>query len=267
MASETKADALTLALETYFDTGGFAPVQLALKGFQMSQTNQGSQSLLFIRTTVLAAILLGIVASLTGASAGQDKNGGLKTAVVNPRKLVNDYKFAITTREKLTAMEQEAKDSLEVWGQFQLLESAEQDTLVKLIQKERSTNPATAITKPEADQLAALKDKHKRLSAEFAALSSKSNADTTPADAKQFESLNKKRTDTQLRGKKLNETATETLQKEQDKANIQIDKDIRDVLNKFCKEKGYNLVFSNEVVLFADSDITEDVLKKLNSGN
>lgn len=232
----------------------------------MSQTNQG-QTLLFIRTTVLGAILLGIVASLTGASAGQKDNGGLKTAVVNPRKLVSEYKFAIAAREKLANMEQDAKNRLEVYGGYQYLDSSEQDTLVTLVQKERSPNPASALSKSETEQLVALREKYKRVAALYATLSSKSNADTTPADAKEFDDLNKRRTATQIRGKSLNDSVTETLQKEQEKANVKIDSDIKEVLNKYCKDKGFTLVFSNEVVFYAENDISDEVLKKLNAGN
>ena len=232
----------------------------------MSQTNQG-QTLLFIRTTVLGAILLGIVASLTGASAGQKDNGGLKTAVVNPRKLVSEYKYAVAAREKLANMEQDAKNRLEIYGNFQFLDSSEQDTLVALVQKERSPNPAAALSKTEMEQLASLRDKHKRVATLYTTLSSKSNADTTPADAKEFDDLNKRRTATQTRGKSLNDTATETLQKEQEKANVKIDQDIKDVFNKYCKDKGFTLVFSNEVVFYAENDISDEVLKKLNAGN
>ncbi len=229
----------------------------------MSQSDQSSQSLLFIRATVLSAILLGIVASLTGASAGQDKNLGVKTAVVNPRKLVFEYKFAASSRESIKKMEEIAKATLTILSQYPLLETGDQDALAKLTVKEEAVTPA--LTKPEADQMQALKDKHKNLVKELQTLQGKPSADISEIDSKQMGSLIKRQRDTQIKGEGFNKAKSEEIQGKQDEFNAKVDKDIRDALNKFCKDKGYNLVFSNEVVLFADTDITDDVLKKLNS--
>ena len=69
----------------------------------MSNQSNGAQGLFFVRATVLAAIVMGIVASLN-ASAGQDKTG-LRIAVVNPGRVLAEYKFAKQSTDTLEKLD------------------------------------------------------------------------------------------------------------------------------------------------------------------
>ena len=115
----------------------------------MSNNTNSTQGLFFIRATVFAAIVLGIVASLTGAGAGQDKSG-LRIAVVNPGRLVSEYKFAKASTDTLETLDRNTRLELETWGKYPLLTAADQDALVKLLQKEAGAGGQ--LTKAESDQ-------------------------------------------------------------------------------------------------------------------
>src|SRR5947209_8189949 len=110
----------------------------------MLNQDNSTQGLFFIRATVLAAVVLGIVAALPGATA-QDKNG-LRIAVVNPGKLVSEYKYAKASTETLENLSHETQVALEAWGKYPLLSVADQDTMVKLLQKEK---PGTELSKAD----------------------------------------------------------------------------------------------------------------------
>jgi Skp family chaperone for outer membrane proteins len=228
----------------------------------MSQTSDSANGLFFIRATVFAAIVLGIVASLTGAQAGQDKNG-LRIAVVNPGKLLADYKYAKASTDTLEKLDGEAKLAIATWNRYPLLGSKDQDDLVKLVQKENT--PGAELTKAEKDQEQGLKTRHDNLVKEYQDLLGKPNGALTAQDSARLDAFSKLKTDSETRIKTKQTEATTEIGKKQDEFNQKIDKDVRDALNKVAKDKGMNLVFSSQVVLYADTDITEDVLKHLNA--
>lgn len=228
----------------------------------MSNTSSSAQSLFFIRATVFAAIVLGIVASLTNAGAGQDKSG-LRIAVVNPGRVLSEYKYAKSSTDTLEKLDGEAKLAIATWNRYPLLTLADQDNLVKLIQKENT--PGANMSKAETDQETALKAKHDALVKEYQDLLSKPNGQTTVQDSARIEALGKLKNDTEARIKAKQTEATTEIGKRQDEFNLKIDKDVRDALNKVAKDRGMNLVFSSQVVLYADTDITDDVIKHLNA--
>lgn len=213
-----------------------------------------------LRAIVLSAIVLGIVVSMRGAGA-QDKNG-LRIAVVSPGRLVAEYKFAKTSRDTLDKMQNEVKLTLQTWDRYHMLSAAEQDTLAKLVIKEAAT--PNDLTKAEKDQMQQLKDKHEKLFQDYNNLLKLPVGQVQPAQAAQLDQLQKVRSDTAARIKDKDSTAAKDLQSKEEEFNVKIDKDVRDNLNKVAKEKGMNLVFSSQVVLYADTDITDDVLKQLN---
>lgn len=227
----------------------------------MSRSSDSTQGLFFIRATVLAAVLLGIVASLT-ANAGQDKSG-LKIAVVNPGKVLSEFKDAQKAQVMLQRLDDEAKLAIRTWQVYPLLLAVDQDALVKLIQKENL--PGETMTKAEKDQVQKLKTQHDNIVKEYQDLLGKPNATTTAQDTARIEAITKLKNDTDNRIKAKQTEASTEIGKKQDEFNLKIDKDVRDALNKVAKDRQMNLVFSSQVVLFADVDITDDVIKHLNA--
>ena len=90
-----------------------------------------------LRLIVLAAIVLCIVASMTGAKAGDDKSG-LRIAVVDMQKL-NDE--SVQVKEFRDAAEKQDKDfkvEFEVLQRHALLPEADQKKLIDLTIKDRN---------------------------------------------------------------------------------------------------------------------------------
>jgi Skp family chaperone for outer membrane proteins len=221
----------------------------------MSEPSRG------LRAIVLSAIVLCIVASMVGAGA-QDKNG-LRIGVVSPGRLLADYKFAKASREQLDKMQAEVNLTLATWDRYHMLSPTDQDALTKLVLKENAT--PNDLTKAEKQQMDDLKNKHEAMFKRLNQLLQTPVGQVQPADAAELDRLQKVRTDTLARMKDKKTTAEKELQNLDESNNIKIDKDVREQLNKVAKEKSLNLVFSNQVLLFADIDITDDVLKQLNA--
>lgn len=214
-----------------------------------------------MRATVLAAIVLGVVASLAAHGAGDEK-GGLRIAVVNPGRLLSEYKYAKQSNDTLEKIGADAKLYIETWRRYPLLSAADQEILANLSQKEQL--PGANMSKAEKDQMQGLKTKHDNLVKEYNNLLAKPNGDTTPADSDRLTALGKLKTDTETRMKSKDTEASTEINKRQEEFNQKIEKDIHDALTKVAKDKGMNLVFSSQVVYYADTDITDDVIKHLN---
>jgi Skp family chaperone for outer membrane proteins len=134
---------------------------------------------------------------------------------------------------------------------------------MKLIQKENTAG--AEMSKKEKDREQELKTKHDNLVKESNDILGKPQNLTTAQDTARLEALSKIKNDSENRMKAKQASATTEINKKQDEFNIKIDKDVHDSLNKVAKDKQLNLVFSSQVVLFADVDITDDVIKHLNA--
>src|SRR5437868_778782 len=184
----------------------------------MLNQHDSMHGLFFIRATVFAAVVLGIVASLTGARAGEDKNG-LRIAVVNPGKLVSEYKFAKASTETLEKLGGETQVALDAWGKYPLLTVADQDALVKLLQKEK---PGVELSKAEKDDIQRLITKHENLLKEYNDLLVKPNGQNTAQDIARLDAFKKLQTDTVNRISAKKADATTEIGKKQDEFNVKI---------------------------------------------
>jgi outer membrane protein len=211
-----------------------------------------------LRLIYLAAIVCCIVASLTGARAEQDKNpGGLKVAVVNQHRLGDDYKYAQKTLQDLQKKEADFLTMLQTWQQNNLLSEADQKALSDLNVKDANT-----LSADEKARKQKLLDQSKRLFDELLALQTRPQLNVAENDRlKEFSRL---QADTE---KRIKDRQGELQQQEQQDVGRLRDKVLADTnagIAKVAKEKGYNLVFSSDVVLYADNDITDQVLKEIN---
>ncbi|HLK59611.1 MAG TPA: OmpH family outer membrane protein [Chthonomonadaceae bacterium] len=212
-----------------------------------------------LRLVVLALVTLCIVASLAGAK-GQDKNV-LKIAVVNPGKLLTEYKFTIKSDADLKTKQNDVLTELNSWDQHRLLSEADQKTLSQIAIKE---NNKQALAAAEMATKQRLEETYKRVFDEFLSLQGKQQPNQAEQD--RLKELNRMELDTSKRIKERQQAAQDDLQKQAAAVREKMDSDVRTNIIEVAKQKGYNLVFSSEVVLFCDNDLTDEVLKKLNKG-
>lgn len=217
-----------------------------------------------LRAIVLAAIVLCIVASLTGAKAGQDKNG-LKVAVVDSGRLSNEYTFIINAERELINKDRDLGIALRTWLQNPLLTDKEQDELGKLIVIDTNANAnQPGLNDQQKKRRQELIDKSKNLNDELVALSNKKVGDITPQERQKLDAFSKLGPETQARVNTELDKWKDELNKKKAANITQAVKVMRDSVAKVAKEKGYNLVFDSGVVFYADGDITDPVLSLMN---
>lgn len=214
-----------------------------------------------LRLVVITLVVGCVVASLTGATAKEraPADNGLKIAVINPARLVLESKYYKTETDKLQKLQQDTSLMIRTWDQNSLLPAADQTTLAELAIEEALPAGLDAGKKAQKQKLL---DRGKALFDESVALQTKGQLNQAENDRlREFARLD-----------------ADTKKREQDKATQvkgdidtklaaireKTDKDARDSLNKIAKKDGYNLIFSSEVLLYADNDITDKVLSDLN---
>src|SRR5262249_3425606 len=136
----------------------------------------------------------------------------------------------------------------------------EQDKLTKLVLKQKILNN---LTRAEKQQIQDLKARHERR------LQQKIQRNPKTGKAKGAQrlllaQLEKVRDDTVARIKAKDEAYQRKFKAIEAEFNTRIDQDIRDCISIVAREKKLSQVYSREVLLYADFDITEDVLKRLN---
>jgi Skp family chaperone for outer membrane proteins len=214
-----------------------------------------------LRLVVITLVVGCVVASLTGATAKgyAPADNGLKIAVVNPARLILDAKYYRTETDRLSKLQQDTSTMIRTWDNNSFLPVADQTTLGELAVAEGSKEGLDVAKKAQKQKLL---DQGKRLFDESLALQTKTQL--TQPEQDRLREFAKMDADTKKR-----EQDTATNVKAQIDAKLtaireKTDKDARESLNKIAKKDGYTLVFSSEVLLYAENDITDKVLGDLN---
>lgn len=216
-----------------------------------------------LRVIVLSAIVLCIVASLTGAS-GQDKTaGGLRVANVDLQRLQNEYVPLKTFKEELDAKQNELDIQVRTWQQNPLLSAADQKTLSDLAIKDKMANGAGLSAADKATQQRLL-DASKKLNDDYTRLQGTAIGAVTDADKQQLNGYLKLANDTEARAQATKQQLQTDMQTRLASIADQAQKNMKDAFGKIAKEKGYNLILSAEIAPYAEYDCTDDVLKLMN---
>ncbi len=212
-----------------------------------------------IRTLYLGAIVLCVVLSLTGARGQGKEAGSLKFGVVNVGKVLNGYKLAAKSEADLNKLQDDIVTELRSWDQHQLLTEADQRTLGLIAVQELHQVVLSGADKATKTRM---EEKNTKLVNELSGLQILQNP--TPADVTRLKELSKVGTETGKRIKDRQLTEQQNVQKQASDMRTKIQNDVNTAIAEFAKSKGYNLVFTSEVLLYCDNDLTDEVLKKLN---
>jgi len=223
----------------------------------MSETPRG------LRAIVLAAIVLCITISLTGAR-GQDKNAGLRFANVDPVRLNNDYGAMRTFREDASKRADAFDVEQRVFNSNPLLPEADQKTLLDLTLKENIVG-GPPLSPSEKDTKAKLVAQSNALYDDAQRLQGTILGNVTEADKKKQDSYIKANADTKLRLDLHQKTIKSDLDQKFQEIDATYQKNLKEVLAKTAKDKNYAVIFNNQAVLYAEYDCTDDVLKALNN--
>lgn len=214
-----------------------------------------------LRLVVITLVVGCVAASLTGATAKgyAPADATLKIAVVNPARLIVDGKYYKAETDKLSKLQQDTSLMIRTWDQNSLMTEVDQKSLGELAVAEGSKEGLDAAKKAQKQKLL---DKGKALFEEYVALQTKQQLNQTEQDRlREFARLD---ADTKKREQDTATTVKGQIDGKLTGIREKTDKDARDSLNKIAKNDHYTLVFSSEVLLYADNDITDKVLSDLN---
>ncbi len=175
--------------------------------------------------------------------------------VVDYERVINESTFVKTSLEQLQALEARYRGVLQVLQENIILTDEERQELTNLLladtlndaQRLRVQQIAQA-SRQRADELQQLRQKPQP-------------SETEKAVLERF-------TQMEARGRGVIQTLTQqfTQQLEQrlQQSREQVRNAVRETIAQVAKEKKLTLVFSTEAVLYAETDITNDVIQKLN---
>lgn len=217
-----------------------------------------------LRLIVLAAIVLCIVASLTGARAGQNKEG-LRIAIIDVERLSDEYDKGKSYRDMVEKQALDFKIEADVIERNQLLNEADRKALVAL--KIKEANPATTLTKAELEKKIALEAEGRRLNEDNLKLQNSNLVVAGDEGAKKFKEY-----------AALSQQASEAVRTHRDAIKAQLDAKLKEVnasfqegiqkaLGDVAKKNNYSLVLSKQIAPYAEYDCTKDVLALLNKNN
>ncbi len=218
----------------------------------MSESTRG------LRLIVFAALVLGIVAALgAGAAPDNSAGGALKVASIDSASLLNKYNGTIAYNEALRKKLDDYQQMFQTWKQNPLLAEQDQKRLGELVVREAT------LTEAEKAEKKKLLDQSAALFSEFTALQTKANPDAN--DKQRITQLTKLAGDTDSRIQASSKDADDELRKAQSDNYAKVMVQLREGIAAVAKKKGYNLVLGNDTAWYAETDITDDVLKEVNS--
>jgi len=218
-----------------------------------------------LRVIVSLAIILCIVASLSGAAARRDdKNAGvLRIATIDIDRVSSDYKPLKTFKQDVDKRKETVKVQAQTWQQNNLLTEAEQKTLSDLNFKDRTVG-GPVLAAAEKTQQTALIEKGRKLAEDFQRLQNTAIGAATEQDKAKLVEYQRLFTETESRVNTLTTQAEAELTNRYNELMAQTQKNLHDSLRTVAKEKQYSLVLTAGVAPFAEYDCTEDVIKLMN---
>jgi Skp family chaperone for outer membrane proteins len=199
----------------------------------------------------LAIMVVGV--GLIG-SAATAADGDLKIGIVDGEKVYTNAPRVKQYTEELNVLRQELAQKLDIRSQNMMLNDAEIQELITLKAKTPSS-PA------EDARIKALEDTERSRDAEYKTLQgTKEPTADQKARLKELQDMQQHSKDT---GNALAKDYDGQLQTKMQELNSKAEADVREAITKVASEKGVQMVFAKEAVLFGGTDISDDVIKNL----
>ncbi len=175
--------------------------------------------------------------------------------VVDYERVINESTYVKTRLEQLQALEQRYRGALQVLQENAILTDEERQEMTTLLL-------ADNLNDAQRQRLQQLSTTSRQRSEELQSLRQKpSPSETEKAALERF-------TQMEVRGREalqaLAQQLSQQLEQRVQQSREDVRKVVREVIGQIAKEKRLAVVFSAETVLFADNDITDEVIKRLN---
>jgi len=215
----------------------------------MSQSNNWGRLLAFSSIVTCMAFAL--------SASGQGGKTGPTFAVVDFSKISTQFKANDQFQNEFKGMQAKFDARLQRRNDMPFLTEEEQKSLDMLTEKAAKTDADTAKIKE-------IETKNRTKNDEIQAIRQKADKDLTDGDKKKLEETEKYFREAQGRLAAMKEDLTAQITQFGKTQTDELMKRFRVSVTKVAEQKGIAIVFSNEVALYAGTDITDTVLNDLN---
>lgn len=177
--------------------------------------------------------------------------------MVDVQKAFNDYKVTTTSNDEINKLVASLKRELDLRAANRLLNDAEIQELVKLVNK----TPQTDADKQRIDEL---EKASKARDEELNSLSNKT--DLTEQERTRLRELKELSNKNDASGRTLAEDYSQQIDKRKSELSDKITADLKAAIAKVAQARGLATVVDKIAILYGGVDLTEDVIKELNSG-
>jgi len=174
--------------------------------------------------------------------------------VVDYERVINESTFVKTNLERLQALEARYRAALQTLQENIVLTNEERQELANLLLAEalnddqrKRIDQLKQTAQQRAGELQQLRQKPQPTETEKAALERFTQMESVGREALQS----------------LAQQLSQQLEQQLQQSREQVRKAVRETIAQVAKEKKLSLVFSTEAVLYAENDITSDVIKRL----
>lgn len=175
--------------------------------------------------------------------------------VVDYERVINESTFVKSSLERLQALETRYRGVLQTLQENIVLTNEERQELTNLLLTENPNdaqrqrmNQIVQTARQRAGELQQLRQKPEPSETDKAALERFTQMEATGREALQT----------------LAQQLSQQLEQQLQQSREQVRQVVRETIAQVAKEKKLTLVFSAEAVLYAENDITQDVIKRLN---
>ncbi|MCX7993487.1 MAG: OmpH family outer membrane protein [Fimbriimonadales bacterium] len=175
--------------------------------------------------------------------------------VVDYNRVVNESTFVKTSLERLQALETRYRNVLQTLQENIILTNEERQELTNLLlannlndTQRKRVEQLTQTARQRAGELQQLRQKPQPSETEKAALERFTQMETVGREA------------IQAIGQQLVQQLEQQVQQSRD----EVEKAVREVIAQVAKEKKISVVFNAQAVFYAENDITNEVIKRLN---
>lgn len=212
------------------------------------------------RALILGAVALCIVVAVSAAGQGAKPAGAAAFGTVDVMRVTRDYKAMQVAQSELTARQTRANARIQRWMNLPFLSEDEHKQIDAIEAK-----PPASRTAEEAAKIKELTDKGVRLTGEIAALMQKPDSELSDADKARLKDAGDVRNRVEQKVAQVRDEEDAALRDFGMANQDRLTQTFRAAVKRVAEKRGLSIVFDVQVAVFAGTDITDEVLKDLNS--
>jgi Skp family chaperone for outer membrane proteins len=212
------------------------------------------------RLLVLACVAICGAIAVTASGQGSKPAAGGGFGAVDVQRVTKDYKAMQQAQGELQARQAKANARIQRRVNMPFLTDDEHKQLDAIEAKEASARSAEEVAKAKE-----LTEKGMRLSGEIAALSQKPDKDLTEADRQRLRDADAARSRIEQQIGSIRDEEDAKLREYGISNQERLTKEFRAAVKRVAEKKGLSIIFDSQVAVYAGVDVTDEVLKDLNS--